>query len=397
MNRRLSRLKNIDLDDHFNNRKTFYFTADGRSSVAEVLINIDIDCHGAGSLAGEIAFAEHLMATLFPNLYYETSTNGNGVHGYIVVVKGDLGDEGLNSALIVLDRWLKHELSSGKWDVENVEVKGQCPEFTWGMKKFELKTYKSGQLAKLPREALTRADELLGTTRIKVEELRRFRVPEAVKVESDASVVSEKKRPEKSAVSEKKKRTGSIAGRHFGEDELAKLNGGYLSLAKDLIGEKRLVATGRKVVTVEDLAVFLMLLRFFTNNMNADGSLPTARWREMWMALYSCGDIERGWCHHRYARMRNFLEEQGLLSWENEDFTVGVFDDAGRFVPGEAAKWTAGEELMEMMEQGGVLELVVLDEEKKEEEKSVLYGCSPQDQGGSDPKERRQQVLRRLT
>jgi len=114
--RRLSRLKNIDLTDHFENKKTYYFTADGRSSVPEVLVNIDIDCHGSGSLAGAIAFAEHLKATLFPNLYYETSTNGNGVHGYIIVIKGDLGDEGLNSSLSMLDSWLKHELSSGKWD-----------------------------------------------------------------------------------------------------------------------------------------------------------------------------------------------------------------------------------------------------------------------------------------
>jgi hypothetical protein len=295
----------------------------------------------------------------------------------------------------MLDRWLKHELSKGSWDVENVEVKGQCPELTWGMHKFELKTYKSGQLAKLPREAMTRAEELQGTTRIKVEELRRLKVPEAVKVESDDSVGPIVERAGGSVVSGKKerKRAGSIAGRHFGDDELSRLKDGYLSLAGDLIGDRKLVATGRKVVTVEDLAVFLMLLRFFTNNMNVDGSLPRARWRDMWLALYSCGDIERGWCHHRYARMRNFLDEQGLLSWENEDFTVGVFDDAGRFVPGEAAKWRASEELMEMMEQGGVLELVVLDEEKKEEEKSILYGCSPQDQGQQGEKEEEKTIL----
>ena len=46
-------------------------------------------------------------------------------------------------------------------------------------------------------------------------------------------------------------------------EELAKLGGGYLSLAKELLGGTKLVATGRKVVTDEDLAVFLMILRFF--------------------------------------------------------------------------------------------------------------------------------------
>jgi hypothetical protein len=141
---RLSRLSNADMADHFAGRKTFYFTADGRChSTPEVLINIDIDCHSSGTLDGAIAFAEHLRATHFPNMYYEKSTNGNGVHGYIVVIKGDLGDEGLNGVLSHLDRWLKHELSQGKWDVENVEVKGNCPEFGWGPNKLDLKTYKS--------------------------------------------------------------------------------------------------------------------------------------------------------------------------------------------------------------------------------------------------------------
>ena len=76
----------------------------------------------------------------------------------------------------------------------------------------------------------------------------------------------------------------------------------------------------------EDFAVFLMLLRFFTNNMNADGSLPVARWREMWMALQGAGDVDRAWCHHRFARMRNFLTRKDLLDWEEEDFVAGVVD-----------------------------------------------------------------------
>ena len=131
-----------------------------------------------------------------------------------------------------------------------------------------------------------------------------------------------------------KKLSGSISGHHFGPEELAKLGGGYLSLAKELLGERKLVAKGRRAVTEEDLAVFLMLLRFFTHNMNADGSLPVARWKEMWSALYGAGDVGRAWCHHRFATMRNFLTGEGWLSWQDEDFVVGVLDDDGRFVLG---------------------------------------------------------------
>lgn len=367
---RLSRLSNADLADHFAGRKTFYFTADGRSATSEVLVNIDIDCHYSGSLGGALAFADHLRATRFPGLYFETSTNGNGVHGYFVVVKGDQGDEGLNTVLGRLDRWLKHELSKGNWDVEDVEVKGQAPEFTWGREKYELKTYKSGQLAKLPREALKRGDELRGTTRIAVDDLRRLRLPSDA-IEFRATGVRPVNKAVKEAVASHEVRkpvSGSIAGRHFGTEELAGLDDRYLRIATDLLGGKNLVATGRKVVTGEDLAGFLMMLKFFTKNMNVDGTLPTARWKAMWDALYEAGDVDRAWCHHRYAAMRNFLSGKDLLSWEAEGYVIGS-EIHGRYIPGTAAKWRASEELMTMLvgqeaSQGG-----------GERGESILYGC----------------------
>ena len=150
-----------------------------------------------------------------------------------------------------------------------------------------------------------------------------------------------------------KTKSGSIAGHHFGDEELAKLGEGYLSLAKELLGGTKLVATGRKVVTEEDLAVFLMILRFFTSNMNADGSLPVARWREMWQALYGAGDVGRAWCHHRFATMQELPDEQGLAGLGGRELRCRGVGDDGRFVPGKAAKWKAGEELMAMMEAVG--------------------------------------------
>lgn len=391
--RRLSRLKNADMSDHFAGRKTYYFTADGRSATAEVLVNIDIDCHRSGSLAGAVAFAEHLKATKFPNLYYETSTNGNGVHGYLVIIKGGLGDEGLNAVLSKLDRWLKAELSEGNWDVENVEIKGHAPEFSWGTTKFELRSYKSGQLAKLPREALTRTEELRGTTRVTVSELRKLPVPAVESVDSfanrDAKRAGKKSAvsvsesgnwdSEASVVSEKvKKQTGSIAAHHFGPEELSKLDKDYLTLANELLAGKKLVVKGRMVVTNKDVAAFLMILKFFSQNMNVDGTLPVARWRAMWTALFGSGDIGRAWCHHRFAAMRNFFSDGGWLAWGDESFVVGVDTKDGRFVPGRASKWRAGEELMARLEaQEATIVLDVADSkviEDKEEGESTLYG-----------------------
>jgi hypothetical protein len=431
----LRRLSNADMIAHCDGRKTFYFTADGRFRTNEVLINIDIDCHGSGTLKGAVAFAEHLRATRFPGLYYETSTNGNGVHGYIVVIKYDLGDQGLNDVLGRLDRWLKAELKSGDWDVENVEVKGQSPVFGWGPAKYELLTYRSGQLAKLPREAKERAAELMATTRVTVSTLRRLRISEARTDVSSLRIVSPEPAREPEPTEEetaacdsaqvpvscgtKREIIGSITGCHFGDDELAKLQGTYLDLARELLGGQRLVATGRKVVTEEDLAIFLMLLRFFTSNRNADGSLPTARWRDLWTALHEAGDIERPWCHHRYAAMRNHLSGKGLLTWEDPGYLIGGVGNNGQYIAGQAAKWCASEELMKVMEEldrgedegergddGVVEEIVVAGSDapdhgrgapdrgsdvpdhgydawdwgmREGEERNTLYGCNPTD------------------
>ncbi len=341
----LCRLDNAAMADHFAGRETYYFTADGRCSATdEVLVNID--CHRSGTLAGALAFAKHLRDVHFPGLYYESSTNGKGAHAYIVVVKRDLGDLGLNPLLKRLDRWLKADLARGDWDVENVEIKGHAPEFGWGRAKYELLTYKSGQLAKLPREAMGRADELRATTRVTIDELYRIKVPEAT-----CGVVGEIQVPGPGADGvARRENVGSIAGKHFGEDELARLSGDYRSLADELLGAEKLVASNRKVVTAEDMAIFLMMLRFFSNHMNADGSLSTARWREMWTSLHNSGDVVRPWCHRRFAAMRNFLSEKGLLAWEEEGYLVGGTEGDGRYVPGKAARWHAGARLMSWME-----------------------------------------------
>jgi hypothetical protein len=186
-----------------------------------------------------------------------------------------------------------------------------------------------------------------------------------------------------------------------------------LWLSRDLLGGEVLAASSRKVVKEEDLAAFLMMLRFFTANMNADGTLPTARWREMWTSLHVSGDLDRAWCHHRFARMRNFLSRKDLIVWEDEDFVAGVLGENGQFVPGKAAKWCASDELMSMMEQvdgqhvvstaqgrdfetnsaeklavSGFSEVGVVHDEGREEGESILYGYNHQVQ----PEEKKEGV-----
>src|SRR5262249_35025534 len=103
--------------------------------------------------------------------------------------------------------------------------------------------------------------------------------------------------------------------------------------------------SGRVAVTVEDVAVFLLLLRFFTNNMNNNGTLPWARFEALWTALYHAGDVERGFNPKRFAAVRNHLSSlvvdgEVLLEWEDETYSAG-----------RACKWRASEKLMNMIEQ----------------------------------------------
>jgi hypothetical protein len=93
-----------------------------------------------------------------------------------------------------------------------------------------------------------------------------------------------------------------------------------------------------------------MLLRFFTNNMNADGSLPYKRFRLMWQALFEVGDIDRQFDDCRFAAVRDYLSGLGLLDWRNPKYEVGWFDEGGKYRKGKAAKWQASEMLMELLD-----------------------------------------------
>ena len=103
--------------------------------------------------------------------------------------------------------------------------------------------------------------------------------------------------------------------------------------------------SGRVAVTVEDMAVFLLLLGFFTRNMNKNGTLPWARFEGLWTALYQAGDVQRAFNPKRFAAIRNHLSSlvvdgDVLLEWEDETYSMG-----------RACKWRASERLMDMMKQ----------------------------------------------
>lgn len=78
--------------------------------------------------------------------------------------------------------------------------------------------------------------------------------------------------------------------------------------ARERFFTKPIEESGRVAVTVKDVAVFLLLLRFFTNNMNQNGTLPWARFEALWTALYQAGDVERAF-NPRFHRPVEFAAQ----------------------------------------------------------------------------------------
>jgi len=378
---KLSHLTNEKLGRHFSGEDTFYFA--GNSWGEQTLVMVDIDCHhGIGNLDGALSYAKFLKDTLFPSLYYEPSTNGHGAHGYFVLAKAGVSPEEVNALLGQLQAYLRQTIMG--FNIETVEIKGRCPVIVWGRKRGEVANYKAGVLAKIPRQA-DRFDELKNTTVLTIQQLRAMvckqtvysanrvsrpivefpivRIPTVsttVKVVPAASpTISIPKVREAKAV-------GSCSDRVISQAELEKLNGHYLKVAETLMGTHT-IRTGRVAATPLDLAILLMLLRWFTGDMNQDGSLPWKRFKGLWDALYKAGDIIRAYDPKRFAALRNYLSSLELLDWQDNKYHLGHWSN-GVKVSGKACAWKAGKVLMEMLKSD--------NGEKKREEETSLAGTS---------------------
>lgn len=337
----LKRISNMNFVDHFDEVSTFYFSGAAEPKKPETLILIDIDCKKTGSLQGAMAFAEFLRNEHFANLYIETSTHGRGAHGFFVLDKCGFGDEYVNRLLLHrLQSWLRRLLKEGDWDVENVEIKGTLPVIVWGKERLEVTNYRSGTLAKLPRLGTSeKEDALRNTTRLSVYDLMKLPVVEKDDTETDRKANSG------GGVA------GSVTGKAIDDDEIGKIDGHYGNVAAALLKSHEIKTAGRTVVTNEDVAIFLLLLRFFSQNMNQDGSMPVKRWKKMWNALHEAGDVGRAFCPQRFKVIRDHLSSLQLLDWKDQTYQIGWYDEDGKYHKGNACKWQASEKLMGVLQE----------------------------------------------
>jgi len=307
---------------------TAYFTANSLGD--ETLLMIDIDCHATGTLEGATRFAEHLKRNYFPDLYYEVSTHGNGIQGFVVVDRRLWKDADYKEVVRNAEKWLKRVLRNTTFDVEDVELKGTPLVVSWGGRRREVRDVTYGFLAKMPRD-WRRFAEWQGTTRMTAHDLRRlperFPVPEA----------EPEPQPERE-VPVPKVAKGSVSGKLIAPEVISKLE----PLAKELLrlGTPKVTGQSRAVVVAEDVQTALAVVRACTLDMNADGSMPVMRVKAIWDAAFRAGDTTRAFSFRRFAAIRDMFSDMGLLEWEDETYSFG-----------KACRWRASGELMGMTEK----------------------------------------------
>jgi hypothetical protein len=126
----------------------------------------------------------------------------------------------------------------------------------------------------------------------------------------------------------------------------------YRELADTLMEHHALpVSSGRGVVTSEDVAILMLILEFFNDNPSRylDGSMPYARVKGMWDALYQAGDIGRKWDDKRYAAARNYLSGLGLIDWRDASYRMPVYVNS-RKIDGRAARWGLSAQMLRLLE-----------------------------------------------
>jgi hypothetical protein len=335
---------NSELHAHFAGDDTLYFWADGRKSSPQTISMIDIDCHRTGNPESAKAFADWLSDNYFPNLYHEPSTNGKGRHGYFILYKAGFTDLGVTNCLKRLEKSLKKLLqvflaSHPELEIENVEIKGTPHILTWvkGARR-QIESMKSGALAKLPREIVGRFEEFKNTTDLSFDEI--YDLEEKV----DKIVIPE---PKKLSVF---KRAGSTSAHPITHDEIEAIGGPYLDFAKTWVTEP-LGTSSRAMVEAADLAIALPIVKFCSQNINADRTMPTQRIKRIWDGLFAEGEVDRAFDYHRWRVLRNLMEAQGGLEMEDRHYYTGFVNEAGTLIKGKAAKWKMADWLIERLDE----------------------------------------------
>lgn len=316
----VKRLPNYKITDHTKNEKTIYFYGNGKSKSEETLVMIDIDVNKnkkKGSLQGAKDFADFIKKEYFPNLYIESSTNGEGIHGYFILKKLSFSANYVNKTLKNFENWIKNIAKVSNADIEDVEIKGLCPEINYHNNK--ISNIKYGTLAKLPRNIETFYKK--NNQYLSIQEIE--------------------KQYSSFKLKNKNKNIGSVSNKLFQEDDL-KILPEYKKIFNLLTNNCKLKARNH-IVTDDDFSIALLILFFIKKNPNIDGSIPTERVKQLWKSLYHYHDVNRNWNHHRWKTIRDFLSLNGYINWKDNNYSFG---DKKNKKKGIACKWELSQKFL---------------------------------------------------
>lgn len=312
---------NFDFEQHYKGEHTLYFTAANLSEY--VLLMIDIDCHEKGTLQGAKQYAEYLREKFFDDrLYFEPSTNGNGIHCYCLLWTDEFTKRSdvVKDSMLRLQTLLQADFVENSldeiFDVGEIDKIKGTPMLVDFQKSgdFDLTL---GTLAKIPREVKTRFAEFRNTTVLNINDL--LELPE----------YKELPKATKKAIAVKNK-SGST-NLSFDWSRLPV----YLSVANYLLTLQQPVCTNGLKVTAEDIAIFLLLFDAFSHEYrNETDEMPTERFLTHWQDAFQAGDLERAANHHRITAIRNMCSDLGLINWIDERYQF--FTDGRK---GTSCKW----------------------------------------------------------
>ncbi len=227
----------------------------------------------------------------------------------------------------------------------------------------QIETMKSGALAKLLRDILGRFEEFKNTRVLSFQDI------DELEEKVDRIVIPS---PKKLSIFKVK---GSTPTHPITKDEVEAIGGPYLEFARTWVTEP-VGTSSRARVEPEDLAISLSILKFCSQRLNPDGTMPTARIKAIWDRMFENGDVERAFDYHRWRVVRDLIEIQGGLEMEDRHFYTGFVNDQGLEIKGRAAKWKMADWLIEKLD--------VMAEFGNQEDQSEVQDSLPyQSRGGA--------------
>ncbi len=328
-------LNNHDFQRHFQSLDTFYFFGTPRIKDEYTLVMIDIDVlksKGLGSSKGALDFAQHLKTNVWPDLYFEPSTNGNGIHGYSFMRKAEIGAERVNTGIDNLQKFLRYQAEITGADIELVEVKGKCPEICYDDDGRIIKI-KYGTFGKYPREASL--EDLQKTTVIDCMELHRINGKYAVPENFEKPAMP-------------KLHEGSCSTSipdDFVENNLDSCRKSWLNL----IGGER-VKGYRYLVHPDDAAVVLLVALWLQDHGTKDHRHSVRTTLAFWHDLQNRGLTDRSPNHHRIKAIRDYLSSRGCVDWLDNRYQPP--SDKGQ-KDGICCKWRLEDSFAVLLVRGG--------------------------------------------